>query len=240
MGVVICDPHQAFADAMAALLTTAGWHVLGCARDLSQAAVISDSAGARACVTELVPSDSANDRLLASTVASAPYTAFMALTACDEPAALRLALAAGVRGLALKTEDFGEIRRVLERCVAGADAIPSGPVVISAAARAVLRSSGQPVAEGRAAWGADLALTPREHEALRCLVRGESTEDIARAMGVQVATARGYLDTVLSKLGAHSRIEAVALAVRAGLAEIPAQRTATPGRDTRIVGRSIR
>jgi DNA-binding NarL/FixJ family response regulator len=38
-------------------------------------------------------------------------------------------------------------------------------------------------------------------------------------MGVAVSTARTHIDAVLSKLGAHSRLEAVAYAVREGLVD---------------------
>jgi DNA-binding NarL/FixJ family response regulator len=201
---------------------------------------MSGDLAARACVTELVPSDLANGQRLADVVASAPDTAFAALTASDDPAILRQALAAGFRGLALKSDDFGEIRRVLKRCVASHSPVQPGPVAMSAAARAMLRSAGPPAAEGSAAAVVGLALTPREREALGCLVRGQSTEKIAATMGVRVVTVRGYLDSLLAKLGAHSRIEAVALAVRAGLVEIPAQRVATPGREMHVAARSVR
>jgi len=50
-------------------------------------------------------------------------------------------------------------------------------------------------------------------------VRGESTVAIARAMGVRISTARTHIDGVLCKLGAHSRLEAVAYAVREGLVD---------------------
>jgi hypothetical protein len=58
-------------------------------------------------------------------------------------------------------------------------------------------------------------------------------------MGVRVATARGHLDSLMAKLGAHSRIEAVALGVRAGLVQIPAQRTATASREAHVVTQSV-
>jgi len=63
-------------------------------------------------------------------------------------------------------------------------------------------------------------LTEREREALGRLVRGESTAGMARAMGVHVSTARTHIDAVLCKLGAHTRLEAVAYAVREGLVDV--------------------
>ena len=53
MKIVICDEHHVFADALEALLMTAGHDVAGSARELSYAAEIARSAGADACITDL-------------------------------------------------------------------------------------------------------------------------------------------------------------------------------------------
>lgn len=67
----------------------------------------------------------------------------------------------------------------------------------------------------------DHLLTPREREVLARLVRGESTTSMARSMGVRLSTTRTHIDSVLIKLGVHSRLEAVAYAVREGIIEVP-------------------
>ena len=59
-------------------------------------------------------------------------------------------------------------------------------------------------------WGLRF-FTPREWEALRCIVDGLSTEEIARHLGVQVSTARTHAGNVLTKLGATSRLQVAAL-----------------------------
>jgi two-component system, NarL family, nitrate/nitrite response regulator NarL len=43
---------------------------------------------------------------------------------------------------------------------------------------------------------------------------------MAKSMGVQVSTARTHVDAVLTKLGVHTRLEAVALAVREGIVDV--------------------
>jgi DNA-binding NarL/FixJ family response regulator len=63
------------------------------------------------------------------------------------------------------------------------------------------------------------SLSPRELEILRRLAAGESTPALALSMGVQVSTVRTHVSSVLLKLGAHTRVEAVAIAVRLGLLE---------------------
>ena len=63
-------------------------------------------------------------------------------------------------------------------------------------------------------------LTPREREVLTRLARGESTQALAKAMGVTRSTARSHVQSVLSKLGVHSQREAVIEAARHGLVSV--------------------
>jgi DNA-binding NarL/FixJ family response regulator len=59
---------------------------------------------------------------------------------------------------------------------------------------------------------AQAVVTPRELEVLRLLARGESTVAIAQRLGIARTTARNHIQALLGKLGAHSRLEAVAKA----------------------------
>jgi two-component system nitrate/nitrite response regulator NarL len=54
---------------------------------------------------------------------------------------------------------------------------------------------------------------------LRGIVLGRSTKEIARSMGVSTSTAGTHVQNVLTKLGVHSRLQAVALVAREGLAD---------------------
>lgn len=60
-------------------------------------------------------------------------------------------------------------------------------------------------------------LTPRQAEVLRHLAVGASTEQIARELNISVETVRNHIRAVLRKLGARSRLEAVAKARSQGL-----------------------
>jgi two-component system, NarL family, nitrate/nitrite response regulator NarL len=62
-------------------------------------------------------------------------------------------------------------------------------------------------------------LSPRETEVLRLLARGYDLRSIAADLGISTSTSRGYVQTVLEKLDAHSRLEAVAVANRLGLTD---------------------
>lgn len=60
-------------------------------------------------------------------------------------------------------------------------------------------------------------LTHRQVETLRLLARGMTPREIARALGVSPVTVRNHIRTAMERLDAHTRLEAVMLATRAGL-----------------------
>jgi DNA-binding CsgD family transcriptional regulator len=82
-----------------------------------------------------------------------------------------------------------------------------------------------PRKRGRVGWGdpgdmADesaYALSLREREVLALLAEGASNKEIARALALSVHTVKFHVATLTEKLGARSRGEAVAIAIRAGL-----------------------
>jgi len=213
--IVICDAHRVFADALATLLRGADHRVVGSALDLGGVARILHRELADVCVTDLrcLPPE---HRRIEQAIDSFSGTAFVAVSTSADPAGLRRAMAAGFRGLSLKDDDFEEVLRVLTTAACGTAPSPGRPepAILSASARAALRCGGL--------LGGGLAqfLTEREREALVRLVHGESTHDMARGMGVRVCTARTHIDGVMSKLGAHSRLEVIAYAVRERLVDL--------------------
>jgi DNA-binding NarL/FixJ family response regulator len=64
------------------------------------------------------------------------------------------------------------------------------------------------------------SLTPRESDVLQLLATGLDTRLIAHEMGISLHTCRGHVKSLLSKLEAHSQLEAVAKAMRHGLIDV--------------------
>ena len=60
-------------------------------------------------------------------------------------------------------------------------------------------------------------LTARQLEVLRLLSSGRSTAQIATELGLSTTTVRNYIANVLRALDAHTRLQAVVVARRAGL-----------------------
>jgi two-component system, NarL family, nitrate/nitrite response regulator NarL len=63
----------------------------------------------------------------------------------------------------------------------------------------------------------ELTLTPRESEVLSLLAHGASNKVIARTLQISVHTAKFHVASVLAKLGARNRSDAVAIGIRRGL-----------------------
>ena len=63
-------------------------------------------------------------------------------------------------------------------------------------------------------------LTPREMEILRHIAEGRLNRQIAVELGVSEQTIKNHLTSILRKLNANARTEAVAIAVRQGLISI--------------------
>jgi DNA-binding CsgD family transcriptional regulator len=62
-------------------------------------------------------------------------------------------------------------------------------------------------------------LTAREREVLRWVAAGHPNKDIARELGLSLATVRNHVHNTLEKLGVHSKLEAASLAFRSGWVE---------------------
>ena len=68
--------------------------------------------------------------------------------------------------------------------------------------------------------GVGSTLTDRELEVLQLLAKGSQNQAVADQLFLSVNTVRKHVQSILSKLGAHSKLEAVAIAVREGVIEL--------------------
>jgi DNA-binding NarL/FixJ family response regulator len=126
------------------------------------------------------------------------------LALLEGPDGAREVLSAGARGVVARTVTGKRLARAL-------DAVSEGFLVLEEGwVPELLRPP-------RRALDSDETLTPRELEVLERLASGLSNKEIADRLGVSVHTVKFHVNSILGKLSATSRTEAVALAARAGL-----------------------
>ncbi|MCK1822564.1 response regulator transcription factor [Streptomyces sp. XM83C] len=126
-----------------------------------------------------------------------PQCRSLILTSLGRPGTLRRALSAQVSGYLLKDAPPKELAVAIRRVAAGHRAIDPQLAL--------------------AAWGgAESPLTERETEVLRMAAEGAEAPEIAGQLHLSTGTVRNYLTTVVTKLNARNRVDAIRIARESG------------------------
>ncbi|MGH2767890.1 MAG: response regulator transcription factor [Actinomycetota bacterium] len=215
MKIVLCDDHLLFLEALAGVLESRGFRVIASVLHPDDAVAWVRSQQVDICVMDFKFPSGDGLEGARRVIAASPTTRVVMLSGYCERTQIAEALAAGVAGLALKNDEMERIIKVLER-------VHAGEMVFTASA---LRDAVGFLRRRRGTPEENLArfLTAREAEVLIRLVRGESSASMARELRISYATARTHVQNILTKLGVHSRLEALAFAVRNSLVRL------TPG-----------
>jgi two-component system, NarL family, nitrate/nitrite response regulator NarL len=94
---------------------------------------------------------------------------------------------------------------------------PADPDELLARARRLISRSDRGRAASAPRAPVDAELTSREREVFELLANGMRPKQIARELVISPKTVASHLQSVLGKLGVHSRAEAIAIAYREGL-----------------------
>lgn len=159
--------------------------------------------------------------LLEAAVASRPVYRVVGVIGGVDADRIAELLAAGVTSLVSTAASRRELQQAVLDALSGAGTVGPGEI---ATIMIKLGGSGIPVLAASAATGGRRdeprglpSLSPREIEILRALVNGWSTVRIAQTLHISTNTVRTHVQNVLGKLGVHSKLEATAAALRAGL-----------------------
>lgn len=147
-----------------------------------------------------------------------PGTRVLILSVHSEPSWVREAFEAGACGYLTKvsaSEEIGTaVREVLKGLFYVSPVVTRGMVDAAKEIAALPRPLVLPVPLTPAA--VNEILTPRELDTVRLVAQGLSNKEIARHLGVSVATVRTHLNKVYDKLGSDSRVELALLAAQPG------------------------
>jgi len=207
--VVLGDDHVVFLDALSTVLGQQGHIVCGVARNADEMVTLVSVHQPDACLIDHNAPGDEDAETIRKVLAACAGTSVIVLGASSRSDAVGRALDAGATGYLHQSRGLGALVSALERVL-------DGETVIDVPDASPPRRSAEPNLELRMASH----LTSRERECLMMLVEGLDTAAMVDLLGVSRTTVRTHLQSVLTKLGVHSRLEAASFAVRHRLPDL--------------------
>jgi len=201
--VAIVDQEQTFADALAIRLDAED--------DIKVVAVAKASSGPAlgGCADiVLLDADLGGDTTnLLCDANSSPHTRAVMLSRTSEPERIVAAIQAGAAAWIRKDESVEYLLEALRGIARGQTWVPAaetGNVLSLLLHQQDSRNDDMPAAR----------LTLRERQVLDCLASGAGRSEAAARLNISVNTVRTHIQNIMTKLGAHSTLEAIAMVRR--------------------------
>jgi len=195
---VLADDHPPILDCLSRYLSRAGFEVVATAQDGEAALAQIVAHRPRVCVADVRMPRADGLELARRTLELAPATAVLLYSGVSDRGLVSDALDAGARGFALKDAPLDDLGRAVDTVAAGG--LYVDPVL--AASLATRREDERK------------ALSERERQVLRLLAEGGSYAEIGASLFLSPDTVRAHAQRAMTKLGARTRTQAVAMALR--------------------------
>ena len=204
--VLIVDDHEVLAASLAQVLDhEPDLDVVGAAGTLEKARSLLATVAPDVVLLDHRLPDGDGVEAIPDLLALRPEASIVVLTATTADHVLVAAIEGGASGFVSKTRGLDEVTSAVRAAAAGESVI--SPEML---ARLL------PRLHRREPERRD-TLTEREREVLQLLAEGLSNAAIAERLFVSVHTVRNHVANLSTKLGAHSKLEALSIAVREGL-----------------------
>ncbi|MBA2638517.1 MAG: response regulator transcription factor [Nocardioidaceae bacterium] len=208
IALLICDDHRILTDALAAVVASEpGLRLVADPVDNAEDAVsLTASLRPDVVLMDIELSGPLNGIEATRQITKlSPTTKVIVVSGHRRPTVMVEAVEAGAVG-------FLDKGTAVSKLLQGVRAVAAGEVLLDSTRLARL----MPVLAAERKGTTDALdrlarLTSREQEILRMLAEGSHNDAIARRLSISVATARTHISNILTKMGVHSRLEAVAL-----------------------------
>jgi len=193
---LIADDHPALTSAVSNYLADNGFEIVGPVPDGRRAVALAAETKPELALVDFRMPRLAGVELVRELRAVSPDTRIAVYTADADENVAREVFEAGAVALILKEAPLADLVRALEATLEGGSYLDPA------------------LQRGEAPNG---KLTARELDVLRLLAEGFQHEEIGRQLGISAETVRTHLRKASDRLGAATRTQAVATALRLGL-----------------------
>ena len=201
MRIVVCDDHRVLLEALSHALTTRGYVVEATASTPAEAVAAVKLHDPDLLLVDVSFPDGSGLDAAREVMSHHPRTRVVILTGSDDAATAMEAARIGVAGYIRKDQRLAAIAEALCRAAAGEPWVDATALRRLRSAQSNATAPRHPVDE----------LTRQERVVLAMLEEGLSTAEIVRRMGIGTSTVRSHIQAILTKLGVHSRVQAVAM-----------------------------
>ena len=204
--LVLIEDHQALREGLELLLDREGLQVVGAAGTAERGRALVEELDPDVALVDIRLGDECGIALTRQLVEADADRRVVLYTGNDDVSLLFEGLDSGARGYALKEGAPAELMRALKTVAAGG-------TYVDPRLRPALLSRGATQREPR--------LSKREREVMDLLAQGLTGEDVASQLFLSSETVKTHIRNAMSKLEAHTRVHAVAIALREGFISPP-------------------
>ena len=196
MKVLIVDDHTVVRHGLKSALESHGYEVVAEAGSINEAQAFMAQTNPDAIVVDINLPDGSGFDLVAWSRKISPATAIVVLTLNDGEDYVRAAKCAGANAFIVKSAPLTDLIAALDFAISSPTSFSSKHITTS---------------------GVDSGLSAREIDVLHSINHGLTNAAIATQLYVSVSTVKTHVSSILRKLDANNRVQALAVARERGL-----------------------
>jgi len=203
--VLLADDHVIFRQGVRTLLERYGFEIVAEAGDGREAIQLAKDVKPDVAILDLAMPQLSGPDAAQQIAQVSPQTRAIMLTMYSEESSVAKALDVGITGYVLKIQSAADLVQAIRDVMAGG--IYLSPGISQSIVKAYLarhQQTGYP-------------LTLREQEVLRLVAEGQTTREVAQALGISTKTAESHRMRIMAKLDIHDTAGLVRYAIRQGL-----------------------
>jgi len=194
MKILLLDDHALFRAGLRLLLETLDnrARILEAGTIAEALTQVAEHPDIQLCLLDLNLRHEKGLDLLSTLKTVVPDISIVVVSSCDEASQIRASIDAGAMSFIPKSAAPAILAEALKHVLAGDIYLPRALLV-----------------EENAILNKSISLSPRQHDVLRGLCRGQSTKSIARDLSLSEHTVKEYIAALFQLLAVHNRTEAV-------------------------------